>query len=387
MQPTPFSRTNRTWLAYLALGFYSYLLNGLGPALPYLRTDLHLSDAAGSLHTSAFAVGMLIAGLVGDGAIHLCGRRHVLFAGLGGMAAGTVLLAAGRSIGVTLSGALLMGALGTLILVLVPAVLADEHGEGRAVALSEANVVASGSSMLAPLLVGAMVGTALGWRTALLLSLLLLLPLARLLPGLTLPVMSRTTATKQAAGGLPPGYWAYWLVLVCCVSMEFCMIFWAADFLHLVAGVPKALASALVSVFLGAMLAGRTAGSRLARRIPADRLLLPALAIIGAGFPLYWLAPVTPLRIAGLFLTGAGIANLYPLVLSLAIGTAPTASDLASARAVLASATAIGIAPLILGWLADQTGIDRASAVMVALLVLTLLTSRLARRIAEAAAA
>jgi hypothetical protein len=327
---------------------------------------------------------MLLAGLAGNRVTLAFGRRGTLMAGLAGLASGSVLLVAGRSTIVTLSGALLMGTLGTLVLVLVPAILADEHGARRAVALSEANVVSSTSAMLAPLLVGALANTSLGWRAALLLSLLLLAPLALQLRGLTLPASSQAGPAVPSAGRLPHGYWAYWLVLVGCVSMEFCMIFWTADFLHLVAHVPRALASALVSVFLGAMLLGRLAGSGLTRLFPPDRLLLPALAIVGAGFPLYWLAPLTPIRIVGLFLSGAGIANLYPLVLSLAIGAAPGASALASARATLASATAIGTAPLLLGWLADRSGIDRAYGVMVALLLLTLLSSALARHISTA---
>jgi fucose permease len=379
-----FVRTSRTWVAYLSLGYYGYLLNALGPALPFLRTDLHLSYAESGLHTSAFALGMLVAGLAGDRVTRKLGRRRALAWGLGGLAAGSLLLVIGRSFAVTLGGAFLMGSLGTLVLVLVPAVLADQHGALRAVAFSEANVVSTTCSMLAPLFVGALARTAFGWRAALLLGALMLVPLVIRLRGLSMPSTSETGNIRAAANRLPLGYWAYWLVIVCCVSLEFCMVFWTADFLHSVARVPAAAASALVSVFLAAMLVGRIAGSRLTRAYAAERLLLPALGIVAAGFPLYWLVSVTPIRIVGLFLTGLGIANLYPLTLALAIGTSPRASGAASARATLASATAIGVAPLVLGWLADHTGIDRAYGVIVVLLVLALLTSQLARRVLPA---
>jgi len=111
--------------------------------------------------------------------------------------------------------------------------------------------------------------------------------------------------------------------------------------------------------------------------------LLPAFGIIAAGFPLYWLVPATPLRVVGLFLTGLGIANLYPLTLSLAIGTAAGVSATASARATLASATAIGVAPLVLGWLADHISIDRAHAVIPLLLVGALVANRLGHHAAS----
>jgi fucose permease len=74
--------------------------------------------------------------------------------------------------------------------------------------------------------------------------------------------------------------------------------------------------------------------------------------------------------LTGLFLTGLGIANLYPITLSLALGLAPGRSDTASARATLAVGTAIMLAPLALGALADALGLQAAHAVVPALLAL-----------------
>jgi hypothetical protein len=48
-----------------------------------------------------------------------------------------------------------MGLLGSLQLVLLPAILADRHGEQRAVAVTESNVLASAFALLTPLAVGA----------------------------------------------------------------------------------------------------------------------------------------------------------------------------------------------------------------------------------------
>ena len=62
-------------------------------------------------------------------------------------------------------------------------------------------------------------------------------------------------------------------------------------------------------------------------------------------------------------------ASLYPLILSLAIGTAPHNTIQASARATLASGTAILALPLVLGRLADGVGIRPAYGVVVFLLI------------------
>jgi len=60
------TRDQFTWLTYLMLGYYSYFINGLGPVMPFLRTELGMSYTLSSLHFSAFAVGILLAGLGSD---------------------------------------------------------------------------------------------------------------------------------------------------------------------------------------------------------------------------------------------------------------------------------------------------------------------------------
>ena len=64
-----FSRDNFTWFIYLTLGYYAYLLNAIGPAMPFLRAELDLSYTLSSAHLSAFAVGILLAGVGGAEAI------------------------------------------------------------------------------------------------------------------------------------------------------------------------------------------------------------------------------------------------------------------------------------------------------------------------------
>jgi fucose permease len=83
------------------------------------------------------------------------------------------------------------------------------------------------------------------------------------------------------------------------------------------------------------------------------------------------------------FWTGAaGLANLYPLTVSLALGTASDRSEKAGARLSLASGTAILVAPFLLGALADAVGIRAAYTVVPVFLVSALVASRLGQRLA-----
>lgn len=61
-----FARDRFTWLAYVFLAAFTYLQAILGPLMPFLRSELHLSYTLGGLHLSAFAAGMIAAGLTGD---------------------------------------------------------------------------------------------------------------------------------------------------------------------------------------------------------------------------------------------------------------------------------------------------------------------------------
>lgn len=60
---TPFTRDRFTWLGYSMLGYYSFTQASLGPLLPFLGTELNINYTEQGLHGSAFALGMILAGL------------------------------------------------------------------------------------------------------------------------------------------------------------------------------------------------------------------------------------------------------------------------------------------------------------------------------------
>ena len=242
-------------MAYLFLAYYGYFLNVLGPITPFLKGELHLSYTVSSLHFTAFAVGILLVGLGGQVPIRRLGRWRALWIGAVGMSLSALLLVAGRTPVITIGAAFLMGAIGSLILVVVPSALSDRHGELRAVAISEANVIASFVTTAAPLLVGWFAYSIGGWRLALILVavalLLIYLGFRKVASPLGPSIQGDPT---QAHRRLPTLYWVYWTALVLAVSVEFCMIFWSADYLMTVLGMPKADAAQAVSLFFAGMI-------------------------------------------------------------------------------------------------------------------------------------
>jgi Fucose permease len=384
MMHQTFQRDRFTWLAYLSLAFYGYFLNVLGPITPFLKDELQLTYTVSSFHFTAFAIGILLIGAGGHLLIQRIGKQRSLWLGLFGMSLSALLLLLGKSPIVTIGASFLMGLIGSLILAIVPAALADQHGEMNAVALSEANVIASLLATSAPLLVGWFAQSIGNWRWALgsmaCIPILMFLGLGKnSLPAVTSAAEERTQANQT----LPSLFWIYWVGIVLGVSVEFCMIFWSADYMEQVLGLSKADAAQAVSLFLAAMIVGRLLGSRLVQRFSTRVVITVSIVLAGIGFLLFWRTDNTLIGLSGLFLTGLGVANLYPLILSLAISAANGNTVQAGARATLASGTAILALPLILGSFADAVGIRSAYGVVVLLLISVFLISQIAGRISQ----
>jgi MFS family permease len=367
--PSPFRRDRRTWAAYLLLGLFAYLETSLGPAMPFLRAQLGLGYAVASLHFTAFAAGGVAAGLTGERWLRRLGRNRALWGGLAGMIGGALLIAFSPSVVGTILGALAMGLLGTISLMANQAVLADVHGEQRTIAFTESNVMATGTAILAPLVIGGLAGAGLGWQTGLAITAPWAVVLWAVFRGVRFP--QRAAGEQHHAGGsrLPVAFWILCLVLFLVSAVEWCIAYWGADFLASVVGLGRATAATAMTLFFAAMTGGRFIGSRLARRYAGVSLLLAAIAVALGGFLLFWLGPAAAVSLPGLFIAGLGIANLYPLTLSAASGAAPHLIDQATARLAVASGAALLTAPLVVGAISDAAGMRWGFGIVVPLVL------------------
>jgi MFS family permease len=227
-----FARDPATWMAYGLVGYFAFMETVLGPIMPFLRRELDLSYTAASLHFSAFALGAVLLGFLGDRVVGRWGRRAALWGGAAGMAVGAVLLISSPSVFGTVPAAFAMGLCGAQILVTTQALLSDRHGEWSAVALTESNVTASACAIAAPLLVGGFAASGLGWRAALALPAVALVLLAA--GFFSRPLDPPRNASDDAPANvrtLPPRYWAFWTLVALGVASEWCVAYWGADFL------------------------------------------------------------------------------------------------------------------------------------------------------------
>jgi MFS family permease len=356
-----FRRDRLTWVAYLLLSWFAYLQAAPGLVIPHLRDELHMSYSVGGLHVAAFAAGSIVAGMLSARVEERIGRRPLLWSSTAVMALGAVGLVAGRVPAATVGAVLVMGVGGGLLLATVQALLADHHGERRAVALTEANVAASIAYVV---LTGALIAAAaagVGWRTAVLVSLLV--------PGLTWwrsrrLVVEAPIPSEAAGGRLPVVVWLATAMLVCTTAAEWCVTSWGASFVQTAADVSADTAVTLMVGYFAGFVLGRTVGSGLSRRHQPPLLLAGALVLASLGFAVLWPASSQTQAVLGLLVVGVGIGNLFPLGLAVTVGLVPGRSALASGRAVVATAFAGLLAPLIVGTLADATSLTAALAVV-----------------------
>jgi len=359
---------------YFMLAYFAFTQGALGPIMPFLGDELDLSYTVRGFHLSALALGMVLAGLSADRFSRLIGRWRLFWLGSLAMGISAILFIIGSRPEVTILACLLMGVTGGQMLVMIQAILSDVHGERRAIALSEANVTAAIGASAAPLLVGGLERIDLSWRGTLIVTMIAWWFLYGLFRGAALPRAQYDedddTETATSSTALPRIYWAYAFVIFLSVSIEWSMLFWGADFLENGIGMARDNAVSAMVIYFVAIPIGRAFGSGLARRFTAQQLLLSAFAMIIIGFFPFWLVRWIPLNLLALFVTGIGVANLFPLGLSVASSVVPPRlSDAASGRVSLSAGAAILIAPQILGSLADQTGISAAFGVVAMLSV------------------
>ncbi len=379
-EPDIFKRNRLTWLAYAMLAYIGFTQAILGPLMPFLRSELNLNYTLGGLLPAAIASGLIFSGLFGGWLTQHVRRQGLFWSGGVGLAGSAILMAFSHSFGLVLLSILIMGICGSMAQIMIQALLSDQHGELRAIALTESNVAASLFGAFTPLVLSGLQFAGLSWRSVSIITTLFLVMLVAFFKKDSIPDSIQTpkeTITQQVQvqenkTGLPFSFWLYWCVLFFMVAFEMSLSIWTTDYFASVVGLSRANAVLAFGVFPAAMLIGRLVGSRLTRRWPSDILLFTSLGLTLIGFPIFWMARIPVINMLGLFVIGLGVANQYPLTLAIAVGMAKEKTNQASARITLAVGTALLLAPLLLGWLADRYGLQTAFGTIILLIVTAL---------------
>lgn len=379
--PLRLHRDEVTHAGYAILATWAWFLYGFGALLRPLGDEQGISRTTMGLHSLALAGGALVAGATALVVVRRLRRRGAVRLGLLLVAVGSTLLCLGRSPVMTVPAVLLVGIGGSTLVNSASPTLSDHHGPAAAAALAEGNAVAAGVGLLAPLAVSAGLALGLGWRPAVLVVVPLALGVALLLRRVPRDTPALDAVLPPRSGGpgrLTGTFWLFAGVLVTCVGIEFCCAAWSADLLRQRTGLSTATASLGVTAVVAGMAVGRAAAGRIALYRPARSLLFSFLAVTAVGWLVTWVSTAPAAALAGLALTGLGIAGHYPLGVSLVYGAAPDREDQATGVLSLGIGLSSGLLPFTVGALADATSTHAAFVVvpaMVALATLLLLAA------------
>ena len=356
---------------------FCVLVAGLsvGMVLGELRDELHISGVVAAAHGSAFGIGMLVLGAFGSGLLARIGRPRAFWGAVATVAAGILLLCVAHVWPLTLLGASMAGVACSLLVLLMPGIIADHHGEQRAAAYAAVNGVPGLAGISFSLVVGGAVASGGSWRW----------PYALLTLVIVTAVVIAGRGVSIPRSDLPPvralplfrhrDIWLPYVHIVHAVMVEFPIGIWAVAYLKEVGGASSGLAVSLGAIWGLFLFVTRMSLPRLLHRFgPWARSI--SFAVAAAGALVMWMGPGLWVRVAGLTIVSIGAGPLYPLAVDrLYLGAAADTMALGAVTA-LASGTAVTVGPLLLGVLADRFGLRDALLFVPALAVLGVWTAR-----------
>ncbi|MBF6302819.1 MFS transporter [Nocardia amamiensis] len=320
----PFVRDRMTVLCYNVLGAYTFWLYAFGPALSLLRAELGFSYTMISVYSALWAAGSILDGLAFPALAAWAERRVLLWSSALVTTVGAALftLTLSHGIAVTLVATLVMGWAGTTVQTTTQSVLADRHGPRRDTAFVESDIGAAAAAVLAPLALGILQSTPATWRTGMALPAVGMMVLYLLYHREPFPAAAPHTVVREGRNRRP--VLPLDLSPAVCAGGRRCRRRVLCGLLrHRIADCHNepgdSVAAVAMTAFYAGILLGRVGGARLTRR-PGRTVVLVgwSRAITLAGLLTLLLATTATVAVIGLFVTGVGIANQFPLVPALA---------------------------------------------------------------------
>nr|WP_263120511.1 MFS transporter [Cellulomonas sp. RIT-PI-Y] len=373
-------RDRFTWTMTGWFVAWGWLLYSFNPAVPLVAEEFGVSRAAAGLHGTAMAAGAILAASVTPTLVLRIGRRGTLLLAGSVLAVGTVLLVAGQALAFTLAAMTVTATGANMAISAAQAGLIVHQGPAGSAAMSLANGIGSGIGLIGPLALGGAVALGWGWRPAVAMTAVFTVITALLTARVTeSEAFARRASTRaDAPDRVPPparrpelvtaSRW-FLVVVLASVATENATTYWATDLVIERTGAGAGIATATTAGLVAGMTVIRFVVGPLSLRMPPAGLLVASFGVSIVGWAVLWSATVPWVALTGLVLTGLGYGALYPLGIAMLLASAQGRTDRAQAQSTLAGGSAIGIAPFLLGFLADRVGSHQAFVVVPVLAV------------------
>lgn len=317
-------------------------------------------------------------------------RRAFLLVGLGFLAASALAAAAAPGL-VTLCVALSVASVASgVVMGLGQSTLMDDHPDERERYLARWTLAGQLGDLGAPVIMGALAATPLGWRGGFIVAAALCVVYALALARQPLPAAPGDAGGDEDEGAKPSLRdllrnraliaWAAATAL-CCLLDEILVVL-ATLHMRDDLGLGASARSASLAAFVIGGVAGLWATDRLLPRIPPLKMLVITATACAALFSAWVAAPWPWLSAVILPLVGAVAAPLYPLTKAQAYRALPGDSAAVGAASALFAPLDI-VVPFVLAWVAEAAGLRAALLVLLlqplGILAVALRTSRRTR--------
>jgi fucose permease len=198
-------------------------------------------------------------------------------------------------------------------------------------------------------------------------------------PRVVIPATPPPAAARP--GGPPPRsprqvsvlIWVLGLLALCGQLGEGSAGDWSAVYLHVNLGAPPGVAAVALAAFSVTMAAGRVAGDSLAARFGPARLVRASGLLAGLGLAAGVLIGSPPAAIVGFALLGAGLACIFPQIVSSAARLDPERAGRNIGRIAAVAYSGLLGGPVLIGALASGVGLRDALLLPAALALLVAL--------------
>ncbi len=360
MKPHPYS-FRVVFLQYFGFFIIGVVLSLIGPLIPVIRDDLHLSYGAAGLIFPAQSIGSLAVLLLSSFLLHILEKRRLLLAGSAAFAVGLLVCAFAPDFPLLVAGNVFIGMGVAAFEIGMNTLCIDSHPEGKGKALNRLHFFFGAGAVAGPLVAFALrvspFGASVAWRWAF--GLLAVLPAAifAILAFTRLPASPPAVAGKRFGVYRRPLLWLTALALCLYCGVEWGVGGWFPSYwanLPLSGLVPPEI---VTSLFWLTFSAGRFTMQFLADRW-GFRLLLSLAMGLALAVLVVWLLVPDPIIDFGLVLAlGFIIACLYPTLVALASHKFPSSSGQVAGFLSVFGVLGSAFFPAAVGFWADVSGI------------------------------
>ena len=175
---------------------------------------------------------------------------------------------------------------------------------------------------------------------------------------------------RRSMGQISAVIWVLGLLALCGQVGEGSAGDWSAVYLHADLGTSAAVAAAGLAAFSVTMAAGRVAGDRLAARFGSVRLVRGSGLVAGLGLAAGLLIGTPAAAVAGFALLGAGLAAIFPQIVSSAVRLDPARAGRNIGRIAAVAYSGLLGGPVAIGAAASGVGLRDALLIPAALSIL-----------------